>query len=243
MKRFSQIIVEDRIEPGSFNLQSMYDEINFKIWKGELPKVPLSFKKTPKGLTAFCSGKSLNGKLVPDSAFIQIDPRKFEYDKLKGLLAHEMIHLEFFLRDNFKEGHGLGFESRRIAYSHRLGLEIPKTDNLFDADEYEEVTQQVGYLVFYFEGRKPTVALISPKLAEQHQVALRVVADFLIKKDSLAFGGRMTHAKLVIGSSPLSRKNPVSRTIDPMRIDKAKFYATDENIVSSIKVSKVLFSV
>lgn len=111
MKSAANFLVEDQINPSTYNLSKLYSELNAMLFGNELPKhLPIGFKKLPKRLVGMTTANRTRGGtfisvMVPGSLRIDIDTREFNEDVLKGIVAHEMIHAWLLLKNDFKTQH------------------------------------------------------------------------------------------------------------------------------------------
>jgi hypothetical protein len=106
MKSFTEYLAEG-IDPKTYNLQRLYGELNVKLFSGELPKnINISFGKLKKGVVGTCTAAKIGrNTYVPGSAKITVSPRSFAEDSLKGVVAHEMVHLWVFMQNDFQTNH------------------------------------------------------------------------------------------------------------------------------------------
>ncbi len=161
MKSFSTFLREwieddERINPETFNIGYMFTEINRTVFDNALPgDIPVRFGKVPRGSTGICQykvrrrvGASISSReTIEGSLEIVIAPLKFTAKKLKGILAHEMIHALLALRNTHEaNAHGIYFQGARAKYEKIAGFPIPLTDTV-DVDEYVDSDYKTSLLM------------------------------------------------------------------------------------------------
>ena len=159
MKKFESFLIEGQIDPLTYHLPKLYKELNAMLFGNELPQdIPVSFKKLPKRIAGICHASKVTSygrsTLVPGTIKIEIDPRQYPEDALKGILAHEMIHAWLYLRNDFKTNHdGLFliklYEIRKKA---NFSISIDHTTSAEELDGVEDKTT-VALIAQYPDGR------------------------------------------------------------------------------------------
>lgn len=88
----------------------------------------LLWKRTSKA-AAMCRCRTLvrSGAYYPGTMSIEVSPAAYDEDTLRGIVAHEMIHEEFYLKGQPNENHGPNFQRRALDIGERLGLVVPLT--------------------------------------------------------------------------------------------------------------------
>jgi len=124
-------LLEKMSEISELPFDAWFDEINSKVFNGELPKVPILLRplRTSTGY-ASATRNRMTGKVTPDKIVISNYFKRNE-DEMKGILAHEMIHLFHFTEGLFlsnKSSHGIHFDAKAKHAEKILGIKIPKTD-------------------------------------------------------------------------------------------------------------------
>ena len=146
MKKFESFLIEGQIDPLTYNLPKLYKELNTTLFGNELPHdIKIYFKKLPKriaGLTiAARLGKGNWARLIPGTIEIQIDPREFAEDVLKGVVAHEMIHAYLMNKNDFKINHEGAFLVKLHQIRKLAKFDIP-ISHTTSADEFAQAEEK-----------------------------------------------------------------------------------------------------
>ena len=136
MKRFRDFLIEKRIAHASTSLQALYRELNQHLFNGELENVPVAFGKSPKGSAGITRSRAqvLRGvprwaggmKTIPGSITVTINAYDYEEEVLRGILAHEMVHV--WTAQNNKHDtnqHGMYFLSKLREIQAKAPFKIP----------------------------------------------------------------------------------------------------------------------
>lgn len=84
----------------------------------------------------------------------------WDRQKLKNVMAHEMIHYYFFNIGNFKEGHGYGFSSlMRKINNLNIGYTVTLKDDEFNLKE--ELVDVMGLYLYVINKSNGTISLTS----------------------------------------------------------------------------------
>lgn len=153
------------IDPKTFNLTNLYQELNRNLFHGELEDHPIQWNKiiskqyvgitnakikvppgTPKWMHPY------RAKLVPGSIKITICPYHFPLDMLKGIVAHEMIHaLTFQLQQFDSDAHGEWYTNHWHIAKQQAVFDIPfKHTDVSDVRLLGNRTPQPVSFVLYF---------------------------------------------------------------------------------------------
>lgn len=239
-----RIISFMQINPKSFNLLALYNELNKFLFNSALPKIPVSFKKLPKGIAGLTQIKTIKtgnnirfGVTIPDTLTIDISPRSYSLEVLKGVLAHEMIHAEILLSGDIKTFHGGEFERRRRELERKAGFKIP-IDHKSDESEFaEDDKKQTGVLLLYHTDRI-NIILIPAK-------SVLSVADKLeknIKSNmSLNFSPKIIRAKFGAATTHYPSIYKITNSFNPDRFYKSNIYKITSQQADGVKFDKLLF--
>lgn len=153
------------IDPQTYNLSTLYDELNRDIFLSELDVHPITWaKKISKqfvGITRCSIRVPPNtpkwrmydvATVTPGSITITICPYRFPLDQLKGIVAHEMIHaLNFQTNQLERNSHGLIFSRRWKAAQQRAPFTIPHIHtNVRDISMAgNQTAPQISFIVYY----------------------------------------------------------------------------------------------
>lgn len=144
------------IDPKQYNILRLYKELNQRYFGNKLPNdVSVTFGKVPKGVIGLTTANGikrgvLTKEYVPGSGKITISPRPYDEQKLKGILLHEMIHLELLaLSNDFKTNHEGLFLTKLRELQTRSGINIPLTHKA-DNEELQNLPQkEAGIMLLY----------------------------------------------------------------------------------------------
>lgn len=246
IKRLRQFINEQRVDPtNAAILVSYFNELNHRLFNNALPSIPISWKTLPKRILAHAVAStlktSLAGKtLIPNTLRIYVSPRKFDDIKLKGIIAHEMIHVFLYLQDDFKTNHDGAFEAKRKELERLAGFPIPRDhqadESEFEPSEYKDVgiilmKSENGYSMGLVNASK--VDSISKELAANYQSHIKN-----------GFSPKLLQVQLMVGKTFKEKIFKISRNVIANKVySTVTFYKVTDEDVRNIKVERVLFSV
>lgn len=109
MGLLKEIQDQDIVNPSSIDLYVEYEKLNKQLFHGELPKVMMMWntRKTAHGVV-----KSVRNRATGEVFIRSLEISKFlniTYQHFKNVLAHEMIHVYWLSKGDFKVNHGPGF--------------------------------------------------------------------------------------------------------------------------------------
>jgi len=215
MKRFKQFLAEKTISPSTYNLPQLFDVLNHQLFGGELPRVPVSFQSLPKGQVgvtqalAHKMGRQVTYKL--ETAKIMITPRAFEEDVLKGILAHEMIHLYLMNKHNPEKGHGIYFKSKLYQIQSKAKFKIPISHEI-SPDELQDLEhKEVSAFFVHQESGQVNYVLNAIKGLHDGLVYAQQTGEFFIKNNINMSGGLITKVEYGSLKSALPHVSTVQR--------------------------------
>lgn len=226
-KSFKKYLSEARISPTAYNLPQLFDVLNHQLFGGELPRVPISFGKLPKGQVGVtvCNVQRVNGRstFLLNTARIIITPRGFEEDVLKGIVAHEMVHLYLYSQHQNEAGHGIFFRTKLRDIQNRARFKIP-TDHELNIDELEGLnSKECAALFIHKENGSVSFALYPTKLYNQMMGDVRKYAESVTTLNIHMQGGLAKKFEYGLLDSSLPNIFPVQRI--PFGIKTIKVYA------------------
>lgn len=139
MKKLRKFISEDITDT---NLKSLFDEFNRTLFQNSLPKITIKWVSMKNKIGSFSfTIKKERGLITPLKAkFIKIS-KTFDLplDRLKGIVAHEMIHYWVFLNGletlrAVDSPHGLEFQNKKKQIQKLVKFKILDTENVEDLD-------------------------------------------------------------------------------------------------------------
>lgn len=230
MQTFFDLLCEtdtsERIDPKTFDISKLYDDMNRDIFGGQLPKVPITFGKVPKEASGITRAKvdptTLNrrvpkrfayrqAKVVPESIHVIMQSLPFSYETLRGLVVHEMVHVHNFVNHEIDvPSHGPHFHRRLREAQSRADFTIPLTDTS-DTSERFSAPKRVGFLVGErTSDKKLTVSLFTPSLMSNliYRSHINRLAHALITRCRWVAAG--------IGRTSLHGAIPVARSLTPV---------------------------
>lgn len=114
-------------ESTNSTLSLMYDQINRRAFNNELPKIAPKISTRLKRATGTATAQALGGKLVGIPKISISNLYELDNKALTMVLAHEMIHVYFYMQNDFKENHGYRFKAQAMRVGSILGMTIPIT--------------------------------------------------------------------------------------------------------------------
>jgi len=124
---------KDHIDLNKGLVTKWFDHFNNLLFGNRLILPPISFMRSKYVLASVVSNRKVNelGKYPPISfkfsRFYKLDLTTF-----KGIMVHEMIHIELLQYDGIvsgKDGHGDEFEYRRVRLNKQVEFDVPRTEN------------------------------------------------------------------------------------------------------------------
>jgi len=217
MKSFVDFITEERIG-SSYDLKTLYRELNTKLFDGGLPDIPITFGKPPQknqtAVTLYSTirprgpGGTLFTRTVPGSIRVVISPHTYEHDVLVGLVAHEMVHV-WCAHNNSHERdmHGVWFMSKLREVQRKAGFTIPLTHNTED-DEHG-APREVAFIAGVRNGQRG-VSLLSKTSASKPDSLMVAQAICIAQVEK----GGYAWAAYGMCKTPLANTLPVSRDLN-----------------------------
>jgi hypothetical protein len=105
------------------NLKARYNYWNNRVFDGKLPDIPVTWFRS-KRLGGVTKGQVNRRDGTGKVNSIRVSDYIQDEDVLDGVLLHEMIHAEMFMRG--QGGHGFAFDALRSKYSAKTGVKIPR---------------------------------------------------------------------------------------------------------------------
>lgn len=177
MKSFGEYLKEEK-----FNLNMEFDKFNKLYFNGELPKIPVEYKDiTPCGtflsfyqnFTKIKNGRSIIERVQSPNKIYVSSRYKFEFEKFRDVLVHEMIHEWFCVKQSKeKQHHGLEFKAM-IAKMNKRYPEL-HLDITIESPEVSKVNTK-QFTVFLIDRtnlseddkRKYVIAVCNPILSNE----------------------------------------------------------------------------
>ncbi len=136
-------------DPILSHIQHKYEEFNNRYFKGELPQIPIRWKKLKRASAVVeFTAATVKGKktYIPNTMVMSFDTTyvrtKEEYEPI---LLHEMIHVyDVAIRNDVIANHGAQFLAKRRELSARTGIDIPLTDNISGLQLKNETVKPVA---------------------------------------------------------------------------------------------------
>lgn len=236
MKSASSFLVEDQINPSTYNLSRLYTELNASLFGNELPKhIPIGFKKLPKRLVGMTTASRTRGGaylsvLVPDSLRIDIDVRDFNEDILKGIVAHEMIHAWLLLKNDFKTQHDGEFLIKLREIQKKAPFKI-SVKHETSAEEYATIDdKETAAIIVQKPDGHISVGLFSLSSLEGGVHDVKRFAAACVKDKIQPHLTRVRYGRLI---SKLHIHMPIQRAFN---INKIKVYPiTDLSFIQNFK--------
>ena len=216
-----QDIYED-IEMRSIDLNSLFDELNKELFDNKLPKVPVIYSRTKqKGGTAVAT-RLPDGTLIPKKITMSSFSKRKDMNEIKGILAHEMIHI-FEYHNQIFENHGKLFFDKLKELNDKTTFIIPR----FDSTASHEISDTVKKKTF-------DVILI---IKSNGEIIISVCAEGLIEKYLYAFEDRYDYqvtfnnwsVSFLKSDNKKLLKYPVSR-----KYSTVGFYKIDKELVEEL---------
>lgn len=230
MKSFRQYLTETLSQAA---LGPLYDTINRKAFDNELPRVKLRISSKLNRATGIAKAKMRNGVLIPDSLEIAVsDKFALDPDTLEMILAHEMIHIWFYILGDFKESHGMKFRAKASEVGRRLGKTIPLTHDssglqisrppkdVAIALIINEKNNKIGIFYNYTSYLKNT-RLLEAYIKELSERGLRT---------------KVTHARIATGKSMLAHDFKLSNAGKVLDTRPSLYNLKDEEVSEIMKM-------
>ncbi len=190
MKSFRRYLAEERINPQTYNISGLYHQLNRQLFDGKLPDVPVEFGKVPKGAGGVTISKAMRlGRTVtttPGTIRVAIKPYGFEEDTLKGILAHEMVHVYNMHFNRYeRESHGLFFQSVVSHIQPKASFPIPRNEYKGDDEEHSSgAVRDVAFIAgVNGEGKKIMQLLSKSSVAKPDAfVTAQGVCDVMVSR-------------------------------------------------------------
>ena len=212
-----QDAAEQRVDPKTFNLKNLFRELNLQM-RTELPDyLPVTFGKPPKRASGVTSAMINRETKRIDTSTIKIVIRDMSWplQRLRGCLAHEMVHAALFF-DNINDGHGFRFMARLRELESRAGFKIPLDDKIDDEQHAEMIKKRVAFIFGQDPLGKYVIGLFTPNLTPDDLQKGAAAVDFLTIKRRFKF------VMFGYALTPLANRFTVGRKID---VQKNAFYA------------------
>jgi hypothetical protein len=231
------------IKPNQYNLKAKFDYYNRMCFNGELPHLPVSFRKL-KRKSGMCKCKFSvppqylrqpkrvqlrNAVLLDGSVSITINSAYLRTEaEFDGILIHEMIHAKFYFEGNFVESHGAEFERMRKECERKTGIAIPVTEKLDDPAFHN--LQPKDFILFYrpkSSGQHGCYAFINPTHWERH-------GDYL-RAEWSALPERLGPLHIYrVANRYFTKKAHGTKVQRPKQFSKMGFYLADEEMVDQL---------
>lgn len=241
MQTFAQFLTEaaddTRIDPASFNLTTLYHALNQQCFGGVLHDYPIRWGRTPKGVSGVTNGKMTRkvgmplfmATVDPASIAITINPHEYVLSRLKGIVAHEMVHAQN-MQDNKieRDGHGGYFHMALRAAQQHADFTIPLADKMDELEKTRLVAKPVKVLCGAKRDGSTFVSLYTPNLNPESTAKLTDNVSHFVKYNYFAW------LVFADGTSTLASELPVQRVYKGMG-----GYPAD---LSSVHITRVLAS-
>jgi len=174
----------------NYSLDAKYSEFNSKYFNNELPIIMLKWRvmKSVGGLAytkISIDPYTKKQRPILDTMKITIsnltEHPEEEYDLI---LLHEMIHIWFFIKGNFKESHGLAFQQKAKEISLKYGAIVPLKDEFPKIYNFESGKPYMVVLNTKPDGSN-TYGLYTPKLNPTETAVLKNSIEYLIERKRL----------------------------------------------------------
>lgn len=238
-RKYSRLV---KLDLKTVDFQKLYKKWNKLLFNGELPDIPIELK-TMKGQTGLAKCIIDRATNKPKDIKIYItDNLKLTRKDVNGVLIHEMIHVYFFMKEDYKESHGIFFRAKARELSKIAKIDIPLTHDIGDHEVDEDIIPPKEFVVIEAEGligvnykKGMAVALYSkPVFMKNHKDIATSLFD-LKKRNS----GRNYKAYMV--KSNLYTKYPMQR-IKKFRstgMVKLDYYLASPHDIEQLRNAKV----
>jgi hypothetical protein len=229
MKSFTEYLVEERITT-TFNLKGLYDDFNRTLFSGELPDVPIAFGKTPKGAAGVTNSRATRKAgmpvwmraTVPGSISVTINPYTYEQDVLKGIVAHEMVHVWCMHTNRHeRDAHGPAFQAKVGEIQRKASFTIPIKHNT--EDEEHGAPREVGFIATVYNG-KHLLTLIAKSATDKPDTltAAQAVCDYMVARRGSAWAAYGMCKTPLANTLQVRRELNIKRPPDPYRVESFK---------------------
>lgn len=172
-----------------FNLQKIFDYVDKRgfnnLFKDSGEKIKVSWTGRLKGTFAVAKAKITKpyNVLVEDSMSVLVNSKyAWTENILVGIMAHEMVHLYFYITGDFAESHGAKFLAKRSEVSKLLGIDVPISEEMPDLDQIDIEYKELYMVV----SNKNNVLLVNKNKVGTDQVSW---FNDLIAKSQIKFHG------------------------------------------------------
>ncbi len=161
-----------------YPIQQRYNHFNSLLFNNGLPQIKLTWntRKNQSGVE-LCKYMVTNGRHVVDENSMEIQLSKLfkrSDEAFDSILVHEMIHIYFYMNNQFKENHGPGFQSMARQFSQKLGFDVPLTDNMKDAQMVGNTSQPVCVVLLKTPDNRTVFSIVSynawNKFSEEYKI-------------------------------------------------------------------------
>jgi hypothetical protein len=221
MRTFKEIAKEqaefikfcDMNESVDYDIKKKYVYYNKLLFEGNLPMVPLKFRRTKKAggsvkIEYYTSGRG-SRKRVDDFKILELYLSTFKLrteEQMDQILVHEMIHV-WMAVNGLHEGynvelHGNEFVQKKNELQHKLPFEIPMADYL-ESEIRNKKNKEYGVIIG--KGKLGSiVAVIKKEVLEKDIDKIKEMTERAMNKGT----------ELIIGisSNPELEEFPVKRT-------------------------------
>lgn len=234
------------VDPAKYKVYSRYAKFNKQFFNGELPKIPITFSRL-KNVGGFVNAittrktKYDTPVLKDGSMFMKISTTMLRTEQgLDEILLHEMIHVWFFHKGDFKENHGSKFIRKAKEIGDIVGYKIPLTDNITALDIHEDAIKTIAVLLFKETNGQYVYATVSATAARDKLATINeYFAKYLEERKMGNFAG------LYLINTAMWNKHALKSPAQRMAAGKLKrYYLRDPLLVDDlIKNGKLVHSV
>jgi hypothetical protein len=174
-------LLEKIIDHQGYDLDAKFAHFNRLCFGGALPKVPVKFavlkgsagvakckfrqpgatksmsRAQRRALPAFLADGSLS--IVLDRTYLRTE------EEIDAILVHEMIHVWFYIQNDFTENHGLAFLRKLRECEAKTGFKIPVTEKMADREVAPNVPDQTLIVVTHVRPNREVLYAILNKTA------------------------------------------------------------------------------
>ncbi len=245
-------LVDEKIDPRTFDLPALYRELNRTLFGGELLDVPITFGRLAKRTTGVTKGSfdpatynrrmplwynRQHAKVDPTSITVTIAPFTFPLTTLRGVVAHEMVHVHNFQHHEIDPvPHGPKFHATLRRAQAKADFPIPLVDTS-DPNDMLATPRTHGFLLVKTRTGSlqvlfTTKALVThpQQTAQFYEFASRYMQ---LRQPQWLVGG--------ICTTKLTAVAPVARSLTSRR--GIPFYRlTDAELTTALTPTKIFFT-
>ena len=217
------------------SLKKMYDYINQKAFNNSLPQnTQITISTKIKKALGVAKAKALGGHLVGAPEIVISDLYAMQEDLMLGVLAHEMVHVFFYVNGNFSENHGADFIKKATEVGRLLGRNVPLSNDIKSLEVAR--TEKMTAALVIIHDQKHAIFLNQSAAKDLARIEQSLIGSSL-KSKRYVWYGKIKEFQLLIG------KSNIPNEYYPQRLDEAimkpKFFALQPNTPLSQEVAKL----